>query len=172
MLLSDQLNREKEKEYIRMLDDSLEVNFLSGEQLKPFQNAVKPVYDYFVSKGDFSYDDIESARRKARKAEVTSRTTESRWHQPPLGQAKIEKQTDQIHRDPFVRTGVPHLADGCHTGDVALCLQQLYSGSEWMDRDLIRLRNLPGSGSGIWKRWASVDRICRGESIRQITLLH
>ena len=41
-----------------------------------------------------------------------------------------------------------------------------------MDRDLIRLRNLPGSGSGIWKRWASVDRICRGESIRQITLLH
>ena len=78
MLLSDQLNREKEKEYIRMLDDSLEVNFLSGEQLKPFQNAVKPVYDYFVSKGDFSYDDIESARREARKAEVTSRTTESR----------------------------------------------------------------------------------------------
>ena len=78
MLLSDQLNREKEKEYIQMLDDSLEVNFLSEEQLKPFQNAVKPVYDYFVSKGDFSYDDVESARREARKAEVSSRTTESR----------------------------------------------------------------------------------------------
>ena len=67
MLLSDRLNREKEQDYIRMLDETLDVNFLSGKQLKPFQDAVKPVYDYFVSNGHLSYEDIEIARRMARK---------------------------------------------------------------------------------------------------------
>lgn len=66
MLMSDQRNRDKEQEYIQMLDKILEVNVLTGDQLKPFQEAVQPVYEYFVSKGDFTFEDIEKARKIAR----------------------------------------------------------------------------------------------------------
>ena len=66
MVLSDQLNQEKEQEYIDQLGKTLAVNVLTGDSLQPFQEAVRPVYDYFVSKGDFTSDDIETAKRVAR----------------------------------------------------------------------------------------------------------
>lgn len=66
MQLSDRLNREKEQEYVAKLSDTLEVNELTGDQLKPFQEAVAPVYDYFVDQGDFTLGEIETARRIAR----------------------------------------------------------------------------------------------------------
>jgi C4-dicarboxylate-binding protein DctP len=66
MALSDQRNRDQEKEYIEKLASELEVNELFGEELGPFQEAVKPVYQYFVDRGDFAWEDIETARRIAR----------------------------------------------------------------------------------------------------------
>ncbi len=64
--LSDRLNRGKEKEYIALLSEKLETNHVTGENLEPFREAVRPVYRHFVEKGDFSMDDIERARRAAR----------------------------------------------------------------------------------------------------------
>lgn len=69
MELSDRLNREKEGEFIDQLSQKLEVNTLSGEDLEPFRQAVEPVYQYFVAKGDFSFEDIKQARRAARRGE-------------------------------------------------------------------------------------------------------
>lgn len=64
--LSDRLNREKEKEYIALLSEQLETNHVTGDDLEPFREAVRPVYRHFVEKGDFSMEDIERARRAAR----------------------------------------------------------------------------------------------------------
>lgn len=66
MTLSDQLNRDKEQEYIDNLSAGLETNTVTGEALKPFQDMVGPVYDYFVKKGDFTMDDVARARKAAR----------------------------------------------------------------------------------------------------------
>ncbi len=63
---SDRLNREKEADFIARLSKSLEVNYVSGDDLQPFRDAVGPVYEHFVKKGDFSMDDIEEARRYAK----------------------------------------------------------------------------------------------------------
>ena len=65
MKLSDELNRDKEKEFIERLSQSVEINYVSGEQLKPFQDAVKPVYDFYIGRGDFSQQEIDDARRAA-----------------------------------------------------------------------------------------------------------
>ena len=62
MTLSDQMNREKETEFIELLSKELTVNTLTGEALEPFRAAVEPVYEYFVEKGEFSRDDIAAAR--------------------------------------------------------------------------------------------------------------
>ena len=62
MTLSDQMNREKEAEFIELLSRELTVNTLTGEALEPFRAAVEPVYEYFVEKGEFSRDDIAAAR--------------------------------------------------------------------------------------------------------------
>ena len=47
---SDQMNREKESEYLDMLSKHLKINYISGKDLIPFQEAVKPVYNYFINK--------------------------------------------------------------------------------------------------------------------------
>ena len=68
--LSDRLNRQKEVEYIELLSRKLEVNHVSGEDLEPFRDAVRPVYERMVQKGDFSMEDVASARRVARGEEA------------------------------------------------------------------------------------------------------
>lgn len=73
LALSDRLNREKEAEYIEKLSAELEVNRLEGDALQPFREAVKPVYQYFIAKGDFSQADLESARQAARAESEASR---------------------------------------------------------------------------------------------------
>jgi C4-dicarboxylate-binding protein DctP len=62
MALSDQLNRDKEEEYIDQLSAELETNIVSGDALQPFRQAVQPAYDYFIKKGDFSEEDVKRAR--------------------------------------------------------------------------------------------------------------
>lgn len=63
--LSDQLNRAREAEYIRKLEEHLETNYVTGEDLQPFRDAVRPVYDRYVDRGEFTWEEIERARRAA-----------------------------------------------------------------------------------------------------------
>ena len=61
---SDRMNRESEQEYIRMLSEHLETNFVTGADLEPFREATLPVYDYLINKGYFTWDEVEEARRR------------------------------------------------------------------------------------------------------------
>ena len=62
MKYSDQLNREQEGLYITQLEEKLETNYVTPGDLKKFRAATLPVYQYFIDKGYFSWDDIRSAR--------------------------------------------------------------------------------------------------------------
>jgi C4-dicarboxylate-binding protein DctP len=62
MRYSDQLNRENEVSYISLLSEKLETNFVTPANLEKFREATKPVYQYFVDKGYFTWDDIRQAR--------------------------------------------------------------------------------------------------------------
>jgi C4-dicarboxylate-binding protein DctP len=62
MRLSDQLNRDQESEYIKLLEEKLETNYVTPENLEKFREATAPVYQYFIDKGYFSWDDINQAR--------------------------------------------------------------------------------------------------------------
>ena len=62
MKFSDQLNREKEAEYIGLLSEQLKTNFVTPENREKFREASKPVYQYFVDKEYFSWNDINEVR--------------------------------------------------------------------------------------------------------------
>lgn len=62
MAKSDQMYRSKEMEYLDQLSEYLEVNYITGDALTPFENSVKPVYDYFIERGMFTMDEIEIAK--------------------------------------------------------------------------------------------------------------
>lgn len=64
--LSDKLNREKEEEYIDRLAEKLTINFVAGADLEPFRQSVQPVYQHYIDRGDFTWDEIEEARMAAR----------------------------------------------------------------------------------------------------------
>ncbi len=70
---SDQLNREAELAMIAELATVLEINYVSGEELLPFQELSQQVYDYFVDSGVVSADEIREASRAARGDAVRSR---------------------------------------------------------------------------------------------------
>ena len=61
MRFSDRINREKEAEYIEKISNKLEVNHVTGDDLAPFRDAVKPVYQYFVNKGILTLGEIQKA---------------------------------------------------------------------------------------------------------------
>ncbi|MBC8401054.1 MAG: TRAP transporter substrate-binding protein [Candidatus Marinimicrobia bacterium] len=62
MKYSDQMNRKNEDLYINQLAEKLETNFVTAENLEKFRIASKPVYQYFIDKGYFSWDDISAAK--------------------------------------------------------------------------------------------------------------
>ena len=62
MAFSDKLNRENENEYLKRLSEKLITNYVSSENLKKFSEVTKPVYQYFIDKGYFTWDDIEQVR--------------------------------------------------------------------------------------------------------------
>lgn len=70
---SDKLNRSKESEYLEKLSEHLDINYISGKDLKPFQDAVKPVYDYFIRKGLFKQSEIDLAQKIARNEKLKTR---------------------------------------------------------------------------------------------------
>ena len=63
---SDRLNRAKEEEYIKQLSEKLEVNYVRDDALEPFREAVRPVYEHYIDRGEFTWNEIESARKAAR----------------------------------------------------------------------------------------------------------
>ena len=66
MRYSDQLNRTSEAEYLDRLSARLQTNYVTGEDRRAFQRKVQPVYEYFVDKGTFTWEEINEARRVAR----------------------------------------------------------------------------------------------------------
>ena len=62
MHFSDQLNRENENLYLEQLAEKLETNYITLENLEKFRIATIPVYQHFIDKGYFSWDDINAAR--------------------------------------------------------------------------------------------------------------
>ena len=54
MRLSDQLNRDQESEYIKLLEEKLEINYVTPANLEKFREATAPVYQYFIDKGYFT----------------------------------------------------------------------------------------------------------------------
>jgi C4-dicarboxylate-binding protein DctP len=62
MYYSDQLNREKETEYISLLSEKLKTNFVTPENREKFRVASMPVYQYFIDKEYFSWEDINEIR--------------------------------------------------------------------------------------------------------------
>ena len=67
MIYSDQLNREKEIEYLKLLSGKLKTNYVTPENIEKFREATKPVYQYFIAKGYFTWDDINEARASVMK---------------------------------------------------------------------------------------------------------
>ena len=65
---SDELNRVAELEMIAKLDGVLEVNYLSGQDLQPFQELAQQVYEYFIDRGVVSAQEIREAASVARGA--------------------------------------------------------------------------------------------------------
>ena len=66
MAKSDKMYRSKEAEYLEQLSNYLEINYISDDALIPFQNAVKPVYNYFINKGMFTIEEIKIAQKIAK----------------------------------------------------------------------------------------------------------
>ena len=65
MLYSDKLNRVAEQEMIAKLEEVLEVNYLTSEELQPFQALAASVHQHFVEQGTISKAEIQRARRIA-----------------------------------------------------------------------------------------------------------
>jgi C4-dicarboxylate-binding protein DctP len=63
---SDELNRSAEEAMIEKLSEVLEINFLTAEELRPFQELSMSVYDHFIEQGVISAADIRDARAAAR----------------------------------------------------------------------------------------------------------
>ena len=51
-----------ENGYLEILKDKLEINYLDDDAYNEFVNAVKPVWQYYVDEGDFTWNDIKSAQ--------------------------------------------------------------------------------------------------------------
>lgn len=66
MRYSDRLNQEYEAKYIEQLAEKLETNVVTPENLEKFRAATRPVYQYFIDRGYFTWDDINAARASAR----------------------------------------------------------------------------------------------------------
>lgn len=68
---SDRLNRQQEQEFIQKLSEKLDVNYVTGDALKPFRRAVQPVYEHYIERGDFTWGEIRQAQAAARGEDVT-----------------------------------------------------------------------------------------------------
>jgi tripartite ATP-independent transporter DctP family solute receptor len=62
MRLSDKISLEGDEFHIEKLSQYMSVNFVVGKDLDLFRSRIRPVYQYFIDKGHFSWQDIRQAR--------------------------------------------------------------------------------------------------------------
>jgi tripartite ATP-independent transporter DctP family solute receptor len=65
IVFADYLESKKQVESFEILKDKMEINILTEEELQPFIEQTKPVYQYFVDEGFFTWDEIEEVRKAA-----------------------------------------------------------------------------------------------------------
>ncbi|MFP6583961.1 MAG: TRAP transporter substrate-binding protein [Candidatus Hydrogenedentota bacterium] len=61
MAYSDKLYMEMEEEIIAKLRENTEIIYLDSATIAGMKTKTKPVYDFFVDRGDFSWEDINAA---------------------------------------------------------------------------------------------------------------
>ena len=60
------MNQQKEQEFIEKLATRIDANYVTGSDLEPFRQAVEPVYQYYVDRGELTWEEVARARRAAR----------------------------------------------------------------------------------------------------------
>ncbi len=63
---SDELNRESEQDYISLLEQEMEVNYVDEDDLDSFRQLTDPVVRDFIERGVFTDEDLRIAREIAR----------------------------------------------------------------------------------------------------------
>lgn len=63
---SDELNRESEQDYISLLEQEMEVNYVGEDDLDSFRQLTDPVVRDFIERGVFTDEDLRIAREIAR----------------------------------------------------------------------------------------------------------
>ena len=63
---SDELNRESEQDYISLLEQEMEVNYVDEDDLDSFRQLTDPVVRNFIERGVFTDEDLRIAREIAR----------------------------------------------------------------------------------------------------------
>ena len=63
---SDKLNRESEQEYIALLEQEMEVNYVDQDELESFRQLTDPVIRDYIARGVFTEEDLRMAREIAR----------------------------------------------------------------------------------------------------------
>ena len=62
MMLSDEIGLAEDEAHIEKLSQTMQINRVEGEALDAFRSRIRPVYQYFVDKGHFDWQDIRQAR--------------------------------------------------------------------------------------------------------------
>ena len=58
----DKLQQEHEGEFIKKLGENVEaLNYVEADALADFRERVKPVYEHFIKRGDFTQADLDAA---------------------------------------------------------------------------------------------------------------
>jgi len=70
--LSDELYSSSEEEIIARLGQEVEIIRPSADVLAELRERTRPVYDFFVDRGDFSWEDIDAAIEAARSCDDSS----------------------------------------------------------------------------------------------------
>ncbi len=62
IVFADYLESRKQVESFEFLKGKMEINILTAEELQPFIEKTKPVYQYFVDEGFFTWEEIDEVR--------------------------------------------------------------------------------------------------------------
>ena len=63
MAYNNEQNKTEEESYIATCAEAMEINYLTDDQRKAFVEATQPVYDYYISTGLFTQDDMDQIRK-------------------------------------------------------------------------------------------------------------
>ena len=75
---SDDMNEQSEQDYVARLSSVLETTVVDARGLAEFAELARPVYQHFIDRGIFSWDDVEQARRIAGGGDQEAEADDSR----------------------------------------------------------------------------------------------